>query len=88
MDSCFVLAGTHQHCVAKICNASQEPTHINYKVIRPLAAGKINARAECGGIQRTWFFTKICCVNVTEYQSATKVFKVNYFICVPSIVTN
>ena len=33
------------------------------------SAGKINARAECGGIQRTWFFTKIYCVNVTEYQS-------------------
>ena len=54
----------------------------------PFKKGKINARAECGGIQRTWFFTKICCVNVTEYQSTTRVFKVNYFICVPSIVTN
>ena len=31
MDSCFALIGARQHSVAKICNASQEPTHINCK---------------------------------------------------------
>ena len=39
MDSCFVLIGTRQHCVAKICNASPTanvPTHINCKMTRSL----------------------------------------------------
>ena len=36
MDSCFALVGARQHSVAKICNASQEPTHINCKVTRSL----------------------------------------------------
>jgi len=29
----------------------------------PLLEGKINARAECGGIQRTHFYAKIRCVS-------------------------
>jgi len=39
VDSCFVLIGTRQHCVAKICNASPTanvPTHINCKMTRSL----------------------------------------------------
>ena len=32
MDSCFALVGARQHSVAKICNTSQEPTHINCKM--------------------------------------------------------
>ena len=36
MDSCFALIGARQHSVAKICNASQEPTHINCKMTRSL----------------------------------------------------
>ena len=36
MDSCFALVGARQHSVAKICNASQEPTHINCKMTRSL----------------------------------------------------
>ena len=32
MDSCFALFGARQHSVTKICNASQEPTHINCKM--------------------------------------------------------
>ena len=31
MGSCFVLVGTHQHCVVNICNASQRANvHINW----------------------------------------------------------
>ena len=29
VDSCFPLVGARQHCVAKICNTSQRPTHRN-----------------------------------------------------------
>ena len=36
VDSCFVLVGTHQYCVAKYVTPAQEPTHINCKVIRSL----------------------------------------------------
>ena len=36
MDSCFALVGARQDSVAKICNASQEPTHINCKMTRSL----------------------------------------------------
>ena len=36
MDSCFVLLGTHQHCVAKICNASPRAKAHNCKVPRLL----------------------------------------------------
>ena len=36
MDSCFNLVGARQHSVAKICNASQELTHINCKMTRSL----------------------------------------------------
>ena len=36
MDSCFALVGARQHSVAKICNASQELTHINCKMTRLL----------------------------------------------------
>jgi len=36
VDSCFALLGARQHCVARICNASQQPTHINCKMTRSL----------------------------------------------------
>jgi len=38
VDSCFVLIGTHQHCVAKICNARSTATRINCKMTPSLCA--------------------------------------------------
>ena len=34
-----------------------------------VAREKLTPGRSVGGIQRTWFYTEICCVSVTEYQS-------------------
>ena len=52
MDSCFALIGARQHCVAKICNASQranahklqnDPFHINFRTLNSLACAQKHA---------------------------------------------